>query len=82
MILDLDHYCWRERAFDEDGDERLLVPHSDPDLYEFPIDFIFPTVDAALAWKAEAIDEEWVDHLEANAWVLVHMMGTIIPNSK
>lgn len=80
-IIDLDHYCWRERAYDDEGDERLLVPHGDPDLYEFPIDFVFATSGDALVWLAEAIEEEWVEPLEANSWVLVHFTGTVIPNA-
>lgn len=70
--LDLDFYCWRERVTSA-GVERLLVPCSDPMRYEFPIDFVFDSPQAAL----DAV-ESFEDVFDADSWVLVHYTGTII----
>jgi hypothetical protein len=74
-LLDLDYFAWRERAV-IDGEERLLVPWSDPRLYEFAFDFIYLSKEEALEGKDsydEAIDEDWV---------LVHYNGTIVDPSE
>lgn len=77
-MIDLNHYCWRERTRDEDGNERFLVPHADPDVYESPIDLIFATSSDALVWLGEAIEEEWVDREETRNWALVHYRGAVV----
>lgn len=75
--IDLDFYCFREQIDDGDG-PRLLVPHSNPRLYEYPIDYVFASSGEALVWLGEAIDDEQIDADEANSWVLVHYTGTTI----
>lgn len=75
-MIDLDYYCFRERTQDENG-ERLLIPRSNPGLYEEPIDYVFPSSVEAVAWLSEALDEEWVDEDEVADWVLVHYTGTV-----
>ena len=50
--IDLDFYCFRERATELDG-ERLLVPHDDGMRYEYPVDLIFESALQAEDWKEE-----------------------------
>jgi hypothetical protein len=67
--IDLNFYAWREWTTDASGDQRLLVPWSDPQLYEYPADGISATVEEALEYREQigAQDE---------GWVLVHYVGT------
>jgi len=54
-------FCWREYLLVEGEDEpRLLVPWSDPHMYEDSADGIFETPELAREWKREvAEDEDW-----------------------
>lgn len=55
-------YCWREFSTAE-GEHfpRLLVPWSDPDVYEHPADGLFETEEDAQNWKLDlAPYEEWI----------------------
>lgn len=55
-MIDLDFYCWREATKDADGDDRLLVPWSDPNKYEHPFNMIFASEQEAIDYKLEAIE--------------------------
>ena len=56
------HYCFYEVCKDEEtGEQRLLVPWSDPFEYEYPFDFLFESEQQALEAKSEqAPDDDWV----------------------
>lgn len=60
------NYVWRILVEDENKNQRLIVPNSDPDMYEFAFDFLFKTVseaDKALVdydVLEQAINENWV----------------------
>lgn len=73
IALDLNHYTWRVPAQDDDGNPRLLVPHADPQQYEFPINFIFRNVSDAFDWLE---DQDLLDEAETEKWKLVHFVGT------
>lgn len=85
-MLDLDFWCWRERVT-EDGEERLAPLHSDPHIYEYPLNFIWDTEEEAREWRDNWIREEEAaaaeDGIEseeakdARGWVLVHYLGTV-----
>ena len=55
-------YVWKELVTVEGEDEsRLLTPWSDPSLYEYPMDWLFESPEAAYASKEEqAPDEDWI----------------------
>jgi hypothetical protein len=57
-----EYFCWRELVADEEsGETRLLIPWSDPHLYEHPFDYLFATEEQALEAKNEAASEEnWI----------------------
>jgi hypothetical protein len=78
-MIDLDYYTFREPVPSEEGG-RLLAPHADPRCYEWPLDYMWATEQEARDWLAEAIDDETIDRDEADAWVLVHYVGTIVGN--
>lgn len=56
-IIDLDYWCFREKTTDEDGRERLLIPHSDPALYENPVDLMFSSREAAADWRGRLLED-------------------------
>lgn len=56
-MIDLEYFCWRELASDSAGNERLLIPHADPHLYEDPVDLIWPSASKAVEWLDEYIAE-------------------------
>lgn len=62
------HYEWRERV-----DGRLLTPCSDPRIHETPFDYLFDTVDEAIA----ALGELYAPY-DSATWVLVHCTETIV----
>ena len=67
-IEDESWYVWREHKTVE-GEEtpRLLVPWSDPSVYEYPMDWQFKTIAEAEAAKSEfAPDEDWCLVLETS----------------
>lgn len=70
-MIDLDYYAWRERST-IDGTDRLLIPWSNPALYEYDFGFVFATAQEAIDFKAE--DEAAADE----DWVLVHYTGEIV----
>ncbi len=57
-------FVWKEFTVvegEEEAGPRLLTPWGNPDLHEFPADFMFATVEEAAAWKKEnAPYETWV----------------------
>lgn len=64
-------YCWRVRV-----DGRLLIPRSNPHVYESPADLLFLTTDDAHAWFGEELDahlggqdDNEVEYMRT--WVLV-----------
>lgn len=64
-------YQWRE-VIEDEGEgifthTRLLIPRADPQLYEFPFDFIFNTAEEAV----QALKDWDVDSEEYKDWVLV-----------
>lgn len=76
--LYLDFYGWRQRCKDEDDStERLIIPHSNPQEYEDPLDAMFPTPEAA---QECLVDLELADEAAAEGWVLVHFLATIVAN--
>lgn len=72
-MSDLDFYCWRVPTSDEDGNPRLLVPWADPQLYEWPFDFMFNNEE-----EAQIALDEWDAREDAQEeqWVLIHYRGT------
>ncbi len=74
LPADLDHYAWRVPAV-IDGEQRLLIPHSNPRVFEDPADGISATVAEAIEYLEgfgfadAAVDERWV---------LVHYRGEIV----
>lgn len=71
-VIDLDYYTWRERSVDANGDERLIVPWSDPRQYEDDYGFIYPSAQAAIDSK------ERDDEARNERWVLVHYTGEVV----
>lgn len=55
-MIDLDHWTWREQVDTDDG-VRYFIIHWDPMVYEYPLDFIFPTMKEAMEWREEWISE-------------------------
>jgi len=55
-------YMWKEYVTTEGDDHpQLITPWANPFLHEFPMDWMFDTVAAALIAKADnAPDEDWV----------------------
>lgn len=68
------YYCWREFAKVEGEDNpRLLIPWSDPSRYEFPVDAVFDTSEAAELYREnllEGYDEDDETYQDAMNWVL------------
>jgi hypothetical protein len=60
------NYVWRILVEDESKNKRLIVPNSDPEVYEFAFDFIFNTVSEAEQALVhydvleQAISENWI----------------------
>lgn len=60
------HYVWKVLFVDEDLNERLVTPNSDPMEYEVPMDLLFDTIELAhqglidYGLVEQAIEEEWV----------------------
>jgi hypothetical protein len=70
--IDLNHYTWRTEW--EDGPS-LVVPCSNPNDYEYPADGIFSTVDEAIRYR-----DEWIeDGHDCTEWVLVKFVGNVVP---
>jgi hypothetical protein len=61
-------YQWKEYGtLDEEDGPRLFTPRADPMEYEFPIDFIFDSVEQAVNFLTE-----WdIEREESKDWVLV-----------
>ena len=61
-------YVWREhKTVEWEETPRLLVPWSDPSVYEYPMDWQFKTIAEAEAAKSEfAPDEDWCLVLETS----------------
>jgi len=59
------YLTWRVPV-EMDGEVRLLVPHADPDVHEFPFDLLFDTEEKArqvledYGHAAEAAEDGWV----------------------
>ncbi len=71
MTMRLLHYEWRERV-----GERLVVPCSDPYVYEQAADGQFDTLDEALAYRTE-----WfADDPDANGddWLLLFVTSEVV----
>lgn len=68
--IDLDYFQWRERR-NIDGVDRLLIPCSDPNLYERPADGTFATVAEAIDYLEACFEHEY----DPGTWVLVHYRG-------
>lgn len=73
--LDLDYFTWR-KPVTVDGEPRLLIPCSDPMLYEYPADAIFTDCDDAMEYR----DDVWEDE-DTSEWVLVRYVGSIVPGT-
>ena len=59
-------YCWKELTVVEGEDEpRLLTPWGDPSTFEYPMDWLFKTPEAAMAAKR--------DYAPYESWHLVKM---------
>lgn len=58
QLIDLDYWCFREKATDEDDEDRLRIPHSDRSRYENPVDLMFVSREAAVRWRDESVEEE------------------------
>lgn len=74
-------YVWREYTTIEDEDEpRLVTPWSDPSIYEFKFDFLYPSPEEAMAGLKEFRDneDEYV-RAEMDEWVLVKMTMEVVP---
>lgn len=50
---------------------RLLTPRADPNVYEWPMDFLFDTEAKAREWLQETVDDEQLEREEVETWVLV-----------
>lgn len=58
-MIDLDFWCFREKTIDdEDGRDRLLIPHSDRSRYANPVDLMFASKEEAVRWLEEGVAEE------------------------
>jgi hypothetical protein len=92
-MIDLEYFCWREPCKDADGDDRLLIPRSDPFRYEHPVDMIWASEQEAIEWREQEIvdltdpdpdaenDDKLADDDEAadvRSWVLVKYVGRVI----
>lgn len=55
-MIDLDFFCWREPTKDVEGNDRLLVPWSNPMQYEHPFDSIFATAKEAEDFRDEMVE--------------------------
>lgn len=74
-MIDLDFFAWRERRV-VDGEERLLVPCADDQVYEQSMDFLFATADEAIdAITGLGFDDQY----DSDTWVLVRYTGSIVP---
>ena len=71
-------YSWREKLVDEDGVERLIIPHGDPMIYEFPIDFVFLSADDAETFIIDHALDWGLEAEETNEWVLVSCTETMV----
>jgi len=64
-------YCWRELVVpDGETEPRLLVPWADPHLYEWAMDWRFPTPEDAHLTKADLAPKE--------GWLLVKETAVVI----
>jgi len=55
--------CWRVPVKAEGEDTRLLLPHANPHLHEFPLDGLFKTPEQAIEYLhnfGACVDEEFV----------------------
>lgn len=51
-------YCWMVPVrFEDEAGERLITPRSDGFKYEVPADLLFDTVEDALAWREEELED-------------------------
>lgn len=76
------YFMWKEMVEDIDGDGawHALTPWDDPMVYEYPINFVFDTVEEAQKWLVEESEESWnVERSESDDWVLVKFTETIMP---
>lgn len=65
-------YCWRVVIDYDDEGPRLIVPRSDPHIYETPVHHLFDTAEEARAWFDEELDswQEPDEHEYMRTWVL------------
>lgn len=57
-------FCWRVYETPEGEDKpRLLIPHSDPNLYEYPLDGLFGTPEEAIEYLKQMGEEGKEYHL-------------------
>jgi hypothetical protein len=77
-------YVWREYVtIAGEKKPRLLTPWSDPMIYEFKFDFLYPSVKEAIAGLKEFRDDEDPEvQAEMDKWVLVKMTMEPIPRPK
>ena len=72
------YFMWKEMVEDMDtGEWHALTPWDDPMVYEYPINFVFDTVEEAQKWLVEESEESWnVERSESDDWVLVKFTET------
>jgi len=77
-------YTWREYITAEgEKNPRLLTPWSDPSIYEFQFDFLYPSPKEAMAGRKEFRDQEDEKvQAEMDEWVLVEMTMEPVPRQK
>jgi len=73
------YFTFKEVELDEDnGQEYLITPHSNPYQYETPIDFVWNTKEEARAWVANDAEDWGLEEEEVSAWVLVKVTEEVI----
>jgi hypothetical protein len=77
-------YVWREyKIVDDEKNPRLLTPWSDPSIYEFQFDFLYQSIEEAMAGRKEFHDQEdFVEQDMMDKWVLVKMTMEPVPSPK
>jgi len=74
------YFMWKEMVEDMDtGEWDAMTPWDDPMVYEFPVNFVFDTIEEAQKWLEEESEEWGVERPESDDWVLVKFTETIMP---
>ena len=64
------HYCWMQLASIEDQPPRLLIPHADPNEYEYILDILFDSPEQAVQMLFEWVQSHEITQKEADSLIL------------